>query len=109
MIGEDSKPQEISQEIIEELQDDEDIDLESFGAQITDDLLEAPEPTSTKEKAKVVDDSGHISELLAQIILSSKVKKRTANISGYLRILITFASAQSEKRKKKKLNLALKF
>jgi len=68
MIGEDSKPQEIPQEIIEELRDDEDIDLESFGAQITDDLLEAAEPTPTKEKAKVVEDSGHISELLAQIV-----------------------------------------
>lgn len=68
MIGEDSKPQEIPQEIIEELQDDEDIDLESFGAQIADDLLEVVEPTPTKEKAKVVEDSGHISELLVQIV-----------------------------------------
>jgi molecular chaperone GrpE len=63
MIGEDSKPQEI----IEELQDDEDIDLESFSDQLTDDLLEAPEPNQIKEE-KVSEDPSQVSELLTQVI-----------------------------------------
>jgi len=62
MIGEDSKPQEI----IEELQDDGDMDLESFGDQLTDDLLEAPEPAKTSEK--VSEDAGQVTDLITQIV-----------------------------------------
>ncbi|AFY74862.1 molecular chaperone GrpE (heat shock protein) [Synechococcus sp. PCC 7502] len=68
MIGEDSKPQE--NEIIEELRDDEDLDLESFGEQLTDDLLEASDSAPSKDKSQdqATTDSSQISDLIAQIL-----------------------------------------
>lgn len=93
MIGEESKPQEI----IEELQDDEDMDLESFGDQLTDDLLETPDPVSTKEK--VSEDSVQVSELVSQVVtLKQQAEEKD---SQYKRLFADFDNFRKRTEREK--------
>jgi molecular chaperone GrpE len=93
MIGEESKPQEI----IEELQDDEDMDLESFGDQLTDDLLETPDPVSTKEK--ISEDSPQVSELVSQVVtLKQQAEEKD---SQYKRLFADFDNFRKRTEREK--------
>jgi molecular chaperone GrpE len=93
MIGEESKPQEI----IEELQDDEDMDLESFGDQLTDDLLETPESVFTKEKPS--EDSPQVSELVAQVVtLKQQAEEKD---SQYKRLFADFDNFRKRTEREK--------
>jgi len=98
MSVEDIKPEEN----IEELQDDEDIDLDSFSDQLSDDLLE-PETTQPQAKdpikEKGVEESGHVSELVEQVLL---LKQQAEEKDGqYKRLFADFDNFRKRTEREK--------